>query len=103
MKPLDPKTLEALAEFICGDNEPWYRTGREIPVFFRHAGLDCPNHDGSTRKWWTLDRLETYNRNPINITKILKRLADPREYRGDAVLDHRGEVYPILVVPRSAE
>ncbi|OAQ21537.1 hypothetical protein [Thermosulfurimonas dismutans] len=84
MRSLDYKTLEALAELICGDNGPWYRKGWEIPIFFRNAGLSCPEHDGSTRKWWTLARLQEYNQDPSNIAKIIKRLADPREYQGNA-------------------
>jgi len=83
MKPLDNTTLEAIAELICGDNGPHYRTGRELPVFFENAGLRCPPHDGSTRKWWTLERLKEYNKDPSAMEKIIKRLANPKEYAGD--------------------
>lgn len=83
---LDPATLEALAELICGDDGPVYRTGWKLPIFFRNAGLSCPDHDGSTRKWWTLSRLSEYNENPRDIEKILKRLADPKEYHGNRKL-----------------
>lgn len=81
---LDPSTLEALAELICGDEGPFYRKGWELPGFFHRAGLECPDHDGSTRKWWTLDRLKEYQLKPGAIRKVILRLADPREYRGDA-------------------
>ena len=83
MKPLDNTTLEAIAELICGDNGPYYRKGRELPVFFENAGLRCPPHDGSTRKWWTLERLKEYNKDPSVMEKIIKRLANPKEYAGD--------------------
>ena len=75
---LDYKTLEAIAELICGEGD-YYRTGRELPIFFRNAGLECPDHDGTTRKWWTLERLEEYNKNPDEIKKVILRLANPKE------------------------
>ena len=83
MKQLDPSTLEAIADLICGDNGPYYRTGSMLPIFFRNAGLRCPSHDGSTRKWWTLDRLREYNADPQKMEKVIQRLADPKEYKGD--------------------
>ncbi len=84
MKPLDGKTLEALATLICGDGGPHYRRGWELHEFFRDAGLDCPNHDGSTRWWWALERLKEYNVDPWgeNIERIVLRLANPKEYVG---------------------
>lgn len=84
MNPLDGKTLEAIASLICGDGGPFYRTGGDLPVFFRNAGLDCPNHDGSTRLWWALERLKEYNVDPWgeDIKKVVLRLADPKEYVG---------------------
>ena len=83
MKRLDEKTLEALAELICGDSGPHYRKGWELPIFFRNAGLQCPDHDGSTRKWWTLDRLQEYNADPSKIQKTILRVANPKEYPGE--------------------
>lgn len=83
MKRLDSKTLEVLAELICGDSGPHYRKGWELPLFFRNAGLHCSDHDGSTRKWWTLDRLHDYNADPSQTQKIVLRLANPKEYPGE--------------------
>jgi len=82
MKPLDGQTLESLAELICGENSEWYRKGSDLPRFFQNSGLACPNHDGKTRKWWTLERLNNYNKNSLDIQKVILRIADPREYRG---------------------
>ena len=83
-QPLDDTTLETLAEIVCGDQEGIkYRKGGELGQFFVRAGLRCAPHDGSTRKWWTLDRLREFNRQPVDIEKILLRLAEPREYPGD--------------------
>jgi hypothetical protein len=90
MKTLDNTTLEGLAELICGDGEPYYRKGWELPIFFRNAGLDCPNHDGSTRKWWTLARLKEYNIfNPVDIEKVVKRITDPKEHKGDSEMTNK--------------
>lgn len=89
MKTLDNKTLEAIAELICGDNGPHYRTGWMLPIFFRNAGLDCPAHDSSTRKWWTLERLEEYNTSPLHIVRVIKRLANPKEYKGNSEITNK--------------
>lgn len=89
MKSLDNETLEALAELICGDNGPYYRSGSTLPQFFWNAGLECPGHDGSTRKWWALARLQEYSSVPDNLEKIVKRLANPKEYRGDSELTNK--------------
>lgn len=84
MKRLDEQTLDALADMICGDDGPVYRKGWELPLFFRRAGLPCPEHDGQTRKWWTLNRLREFNQIPQRMEGVILRLADPREYKGDA-------------------
>lgn len=89
IRHLDPKTLEVLAEIICGDREGLkYRKGWELPLFFRHAGLQCPDHDGSTRKWWTLARLEEYSSQPGALDKIILRLACPKEYSDRETFDN---------------
>ncbi len=79
---LDSKTLEAIAELICG-GDVYYRTRRELPIFFRSAGLECPDYDGTSRKLWALERLEEYNKNPDEIKKVILRLANPKEYSGN--------------------
>jgi len=68
---------------ICGDGEeyPQYRTGSELTRFFQRVGFSNFRHDGSTRKWWTLDVLKQLTDN--NLKAVILRLADPREYRGD--------------------
>lgn len=116
MEKLDSKTLEALAELICGDSGPHYRKGWELPLFFRNAHLQCPDHDGSTRRWWTLDRLDEYSADPSKIQKTILRLANPKEYpkepykinevikRLNDILSVEGlEVYVDGVIPRIQE
>ena len=81
---VDDQTLEALTELICGDDEetaPLYRTGIKLTRFFESAKLPHFVHDGSTRKWRTLDALQ--NCTPKELEGVISRLASPREYRGD--------------------
>ena len=81
---MDKQTLESIAELICGDDEntsPIYRSGTQLTRFFEAADLSYLQHDGSTRKWWTLRALEFCS--PEELRKVISRLASPREYRGD--------------------
>ncbi len=67
---------------ICGGQDfPEYRTGSELTSFFRRVGFSNFLHDGSTRKWWTLNVLNQLTEN--NVRAVILRLADPREYRGN--------------------
>lgn len=80
---MDGQTLDSLAEMICGDKQdyPVYRSGSELTRFFQRVGFSNFRHDGSTRKWWTLDVLNQLTEN--NLRAVVLRLADPREYRGN--------------------
>jgi hypothetical protein len=80
---MDGQTLDSIADMICGNGEsyPVYRTGSELTRFFQRVGFSNFIHDGSTRKWWTLDVLKHLSEN--NIKAVILRLADPREYRGN--------------------
>lgn len=81
---MDGQTLDSLADVICGDDKkeyPIYRTGSELTRFFQRVGFSNFIHDGSTRKWWTLEVLNQLSEN--NLKAVILRLADPREYRGN--------------------
>lgn len=78
---MDRQTLESIAEMICGEPGPVYRKGFELTGFFQRVGFSNFQHDGSTRKWWVLGVLETLSENSLKA--VIRRLADPREYRGD--------------------
>jgi hypothetical protein len=78
---MDKQTLESIAEMICGEPGPVYRKGWELTEFFKRVGFSNLQHDGTTRKWWTLSTLETLTDN--NLKAVILRLADPKEYRGD--------------------
>jgi hypothetical protein len=83
-RPLDPRTLEGIAELICGDGQPWDRRAWQLPEFFERAGLpDVPEYYGPSRHRWTLDRLEEYRDDLELQANVLRRIADPREYRSD--------------------
>lgn len=76
---MDRTTLELLADFICGDAGPIYRSSSQLTQFFHKAGLDSFVHDGSTRKRWVLNALETLGE--ADLDRVVLMLADPREYR----------------------
>lgn len=51
------RNLRAIAEMIIGDDEHFpYRSSSYITQFFEECDLDLV-HDGSTRWWWTSERL----------------------------------------------
>jgi uncharacterized protein (TIGR02391 family) len=95
MRRLDDRTLENVAEVICGKEiscgdqgttvRGLYRTGPEIHRFLSAAGVEPPPFSG-TRKWWTLDVLRQLNRStdgdvvPAGIERVLLRLVDAHEY-----------------------
>jgi len=79
----DPATLDAVADFICGDDTnrfPLYRSSSSLTRFFQAIGINAV-HDGSTRKWWVLGVLNELE--PSRIEQVILRLVDLREYRGD--------------------
>jgi hypothetical protein len=80
---MDVKTLESLADFVCGDSvdSPRYRSGPELTHFFRRVGFSNLEHDGSTRRRWTLVTLQGLTDN--NLKAVILRLANPIEYGGD--------------------
>jgi len=76
--------LVKIAEYICSDtNYPFpYRTGRELSLFFGSVGLPY-SHDGSTRKWWTLEvlkKINTYSEGGLpsrELTRVIEYLVSP--------------------------
>ncbi|HEU5187362.1 MAG TPA: hypothetical protein VFT87_02560 [Candidatus Saccharimonadales bacterium] len=80
---LDAAVLEAIADVICGDDTekfPKYRSSMWLTKFYNDAGINV-THDGTTRKWWALGILEQLQ--PSDVEKVILRLADLREYKGD--------------------
>jgi len=80
---LDAAVLDAISDIICGDDTdrfPKYRSSMYLTKLFSDAGINA-THDGSTRKWWALSTLEQLQ--PSDTEKVILRLADLREYKGD--------------------
>ncbi|HEX5395167.1 MAG TPA: hypothetical protein VFW52_02370 [Candidatus Saccharimonadales bacterium] len=79
----DPTVLDALADFVCGDDAgryPVYRSSTFLTQFFQSIGINAV-HDGSTRKWWVVGVLNQLDAQQIE--KVILRLVDLREYKGD--------------------
>jgi hypothetical protein len=56
--------LEQLAEMVVGDNPAFpYKSSYFITQFFNRSGFPY-KHDGSTRKYWALERLKELNLGP---------------------------------------
>lgn len=52
------RNLKAIAEFIIGDEGHFpYRSSSYITEFFEECDLDFV-HDGTTRRYWLVDRLK---------------------------------------------
>jgi hypothetical protein len=111
-KILDSSTLEVLAETVCGGgggsgaaeySAPGiYRSKSEILSFFARTNVAAKGQS-STRKWFVLESLQGLNQEPdgdivsAGIERVIARLANPQEYRGDveilqAVMDHLNKV-----------
>ena len=99
--PVDRQTLSAIADLICGDDaarHPVRRSGSELTRFFERAGLPRFRHDGSTRKWWTLEAVSACSE--AELEGVIKRLAHPKEYTGDGAQADQalGELNRVLIV-----
>lgn len=100
-KTLDASTLEVIAETICGGGggsgaaeytaPGVYRSKSEICAFFGRANAPARGQS-STRKWFVLESLQDLNQENGGdlvsraLEKVILRLANPQEYRGDMPL-----------------
>ena len=71
-------TIEVLASIITGDvtEAPRYRTKRELTNFFSEFGSRNSISHVSSRRYYTIDKLEEYNGTDI-IHKIIREVLDP--------------------------
>ena len=107
MKTIDDRTLEAIAELICGSGDGSgggykspgpYRSMVDIGRFFYRSGIH-PQGQSSTRKWFVLESLQSAN-GTTAFDKVLLRLSSPKEYGGDGnvtrkVIDHLNGVLQV--------
>jgi len=80
---MDATTKEKIAELICGDDpkrHPIYRSSTFLSKFFNDIGINA-THDGTTRKWWTLDIVSGLS--GPDLQKVILRLASPKLYGGN--------------------
>ena len=100
MKTIDDRTLEAIAELICGSGDGSgggykspgpYRSMVDIIKFFDRAGV-LPRGESSTRKWFVLESLQNVN-GTDDFEKVVLRLASPKEYSGDSEVTQRVNDY----------
>ncbi|MFB8005191.1 hypothetical protein [Nocardia sp. NPDC056000] len=86
MLPLDPKTLDRLAELIVDIGGPYERKGFQLEVLLRHAGWDDPPaYDGSPRVPWLREQLELRRDDLADVERLLCRVCDPIEYDDGAM------------------
>ncbi len=115
-KRLDNTTLEAISELICGAGQGAgggptyeapgpYRSKSEIYAFFNRAEV-VPKGESSTRKWFVLESLHALNKEltghllPTSLERVILRLANPKEYRGEEettrkVIDHLNKILTV--------
>lgn len=82
-RELNPDFNERISEIICGlDDENHfypYRKGSELTKFFNKLGFPFV-HDGSTRKYWVLDQINSLNIRQV--AKVIRKgIFDKRVYR----------------------
>lgn len=92
MKQLHPKTLETLADLVCGQRTG-YRSAAAIARFLQQTDRNFPDHDGRTRRTWVLELLDECNNAPeggdpgsldlTSLEAVILQLADPRQSGGD--------------------
>lgn len=89
MFPLDPKTVERLAELIVDIGGPYERRGWQLEQLLVTSGW--PNdvsYDGSPRVPWVVEQLTECRTDEAAIERLLCRVCDPVEYDdGDATAE----------------
>jgi hypothetical protein len=101
------RTLEALANMICGNKDQQgnshfeYRSSFYLSRFFEEAGLDY-RHDGTTRHIWVSDTVKNIlagpqpaqNVPPEGFSRVIRLLMD----RGDATDDEPGRPKALAIL-----
>lgn len=91
------RNLRAIAEMVVGDAEHFpYRSSSFITQFFEECELDFV-HDGSTRWWWTAERISELLEEPqpranalperfVNVLRVLMHKSDAEDHDPDRKL-----------------
>lgn len=81
MTPLDPKTMERLAEIICDIGGAYERSGVDLERLLKRSGwARQPEYDGSARIPWLIEELEAQNASPAGVEQLLRRICSAVEY-----------------------
>lgn len=108
---LHPRTIEAIAEMICGaagmGGFSWenfrYRSSYYLTQFFQSCGLDY-QHDGTTRRSWVIQVLTEINELPAQVRslpapqmiKVIQCLADPYDFEDTKYDAALGQINRVL-------
>jgi hypothetical protein len=83
MFPLDERTVDRVAKFVCDIDGPYERSGKDLEGLLRTAGwADPPEYDGSSRVAWLNEALKERGGDRSETERFLCRICDPLEYDG---------------------
>ena len=84
------RTVNELADMICGNESPYfrYRSSTYLSEFFADCEMEKYVHDGSTRKWWVASILEDILKEPCDtpslpgfgFRRVIDVLMDPADH-----------------------
>ena len=81
MFPLDPRTVDRLAEVIVDIEGPYERKGWQLEKLLEHAGWqEVPPYDGSPRVRWLAAQMTERGNDQAAIERLLCRVCDAVEY-----------------------
>ena len=90
MKKFRARTVNELADMICGNESSHfrYRSSTYLSEFFADCEMEEYLHDGSTRKWWVAGVLEDILKEPcdtpslpgLGFRRVIDVLMDPADY-----------------------
>jgi hypothetical protein len=81
MFPLDPRTVERLAEVIVDIEGPYERKGWQLERLLEHTGWrNVPPYDGAPRIQWLAEQMTDRGDDHAAIERLLCRVSDAVEY-----------------------
>ncbi|MCG8917649.1 hypothetical protein L6E12_17845 [Actinokineospora sp. PR83] len=86
MFPLDPVTIERLAEVIVDDGGAYERSSWKLTELFKRAGWkDVPDFYGY-RGSYVRELIEEHAEDRHAVERLIRRICDPLEYGGEVVI-----------------
>jgi len=101
MFPLDPRTVERLAEVVVDIGGPYELKSYQLVELLNHAGWTSPpEYDGSPRIPWLREQLTERRDNRTEIEQFLRRVCDPIQHDDGAVsADAMRDAVNVLLEP----